>query len=155
MAGTKHPSEQALTTEPVAGNGLLDRRLFLTQSFILAGAGSLPAVAGDITAPFTFPEWLTRPGAPLSGYGSPARQESGVVRTTLSTPLSPAIGASSTPLESLQGRITPNGLHFERHHSGIPDIDPAHHALKIHGDVARPLAFSMNDLLRYPMTSGF
>ena len=155
MAAPKNPSEQALTTEPIAGNGLLDRRLFLTQSFILAGAGSLPAVAGDSTAPLTFPEWMTRPGAPLSGYGSPARQESGVVRTTLSTPLSPAIGASSTPLESLQGRITPNGLHFERHHSGIPDIDPAHHALKIHGDVARPLAFSMNDLLRYPMTSGF
>ena len=37
----------------------------------------------------------------------------------------------------------------------MPDIDPANHALKIHGDVERPLAFSVNDLLRYPMTSGF
>ena len=155
MAAPKNPSEQDATAEPVAGNGLLDRRLFLTQGFMLAGAGSLPAVAENNTTPLTFPEWMTRPGAPLSGYGSPSRQELGVVRTKLSTPLSLAIGASSTPLESLQGRITPNGLHFERHHSGVPDIDPALHALKIHGDVERPLAFSVNDLLRYPMTSGF
>ena len=155
MAAPKNLSEQGATDEPVAGNGLLDRRLFFTQYFILAGAGSLPAVAGDSAAPLTSPEWMTRPGAPLSGYGSPSRQELGVVRTTLSTPLSPAIGASSKPLESLEGRITPNGLHFERHRSGVPDIDPAHHALKIHGDVERPLAFFVNDLLRYPMTSGF
>ena len=101
MAAPKNLSEQGATDEPVARNGLLDRRLFFTQYFIVAGAGSLPAVAGDSAAPLTSPEWMTRPGAPLSGYGSPSRQELGVVRTTLSTPPSPAIGASSTPLESL------------------------------------------------------
>ena len=43
---------------------------------------------------------------------------------------------------------------FERH-SGVPDIDPAEHYLKIHGLVTRALKFSVSDLLRYPMTSRF
>ena len=29
-----------------------------------------------------------------------------------------------TPLEKLSGIITPSDLHFERHHAGIPVIDP-------------------------------
>jgi sulfane dehydrogenase subunit SoxC len=49
--------------------------------------------------------------------------------------------------------ITPSGLHFERHHSGVPDIDPAAHRLLVHGLVKRPLIFSVADLLRYPMIS--
>jgi sulfane dehydrogenase subunit SoxC len=53
----------------------------------------------------------------------------------------------------LQGSITPNSLHFERHHAGIPDIDPAQHKLVIHGLVRQPLVFSYEDLLRYPMVS--
>ena len=149
------PSLHGLDAKPVAGNGLLDRRLFLTHGFALAGAGSLSILAEGASGPNSFPDWMTRPGAPMSGYGSPSHRESGVARTTLSTPLSPTIGASSTPLEALQGRITPNGLHFERHHSGVPDIDPAKHYLKIHGLVDRALKFSVSDLLRYPMTSRF
>ena len=49
--------------------------------------------------------------------------------------------------------ITPSGLHFERHHSGVPDIDPDKHRLLIHGMVKRPLIFSVDALLRYPMIS--
>ena len=89
----------------------------------------------------------------MSGYGRrPIKNLTSCARCRR---LSPTIGASSTPLESLQGRITPNGLHFERHHSGVPDIDPAEHYLKIHGLVTRALKFSVSDLLRYPMTSRF
>ena len=51
----------------------------------------------------------------------------------------------------LDGVITPSGLHFERHHNGVPDIDPDRHELLIHGLVRRPLAFSLQTLLRYPM----
>ena len=47
--------------------------------------------------------------------------------------LNPGIGTSMTPLASLRGIITPNGLVFERHHAGVPDIDPAQHRLVIHG----------------------
>jgi sulfane dehydrogenase subunit SoxC len=49
--------------------------------------------------------------------------------------------------------ITPNGLHFERHHSGIPEIDPGAHRLLIHGLVKRPLVFTLEALMRYPMES--
>ena len=49
--------------------------------------------------------------------------------------------------------ITPNPLHFERHHSGIPDIDPDRHRLLIHGMVDRDLFFDMDALSRYPMVS--
>jgi sulfane dehydrogenase subunit SoxC len=60
---------------------------------------------------------------------------------------------SRTPLEALEGIITPSALHFERHHSGIPDIDPDAHRLLIHGLVGRPLTFTMDALSRYPMVS--
>jgi sulfane dehydrogenase subunit SoxC len=49
--------------------------------------------------------------------------------------------------------ITPNGLHYERHHSGVPDLDPAKHRLLIHGVVKRSLIFTVEALLRYPMVS--
>jgi sulfane dehydrogenase subunit SoxC len=49
--------------------------------------------------------------------------------------------------------ITPNGLHFEVTHNGVPDIDPDQHRLVIHGLVDRRLSFSVESLSRYPMTS--
>ena len=55
-------------------------------------------------------------------------------------------------MADLSGIITPSALHYERHHAGIPDIDPAAHRLLIHGDVARPLKFSIEDLKRLPQT---
>ena len=65
----------------------------------------------------------------------------------------PGVGTSRTPLQDLDGMITPSGLHFERHHSGIPDIDPDQHRLLIHGMVRRPLVFTLDNLSRYPRTS--
>jgi sulfane dehydrogenase subunit SoxC len=50
-----------------------------------------------------------------------------------SAPGTTGTGASRTPHHLLDGMITPNGLHFERHHSGIPDINPETHRLLIHG----------------------
>ena len=44
------------------------------------------------------------------------------------------------------GIITPSDLHFERHHGGVPDIDPASYALLIHGMVDRPMVFTLADL---------
>jgi sulfane dehydrogenase subunit SoxC len=77
-----------------------------------------------------------------------------VTRTLIrSQPGTTGSGASRTPLESLDGMITPSGLHFERHHNGVPDIDPDTHRLLIHGMVKRPLIFTVDALLRYPMVS--
>jgi sulfane dehydrogenase subunit SoxC len=44
-------------------------------------------------------------------------------------------------------------LHYERHHSGVPTVDPAEHKLLIHGMVDRPLIFTMDDLRRLPSVS--
>src|SRR5258708_39399246 len=41
-------------------------------------------------------------------------------------------------------------LHFQRHHNGIAVLDPARHRLVVHGLVARPLSFSVEDLRRFP-----
>jgi sulfane dehydrogenase subunit SoxC len=62
-------------------------------------------------------------------------------------------GSSRTPLQELYGIITPSSLHFERHHSGVPAIDPARHELLLHGLVEQPLKFSMDELRRFPSVS--
>jgi len=58
--------------------------------------------------------------------------------------------SSLTPLQDLDGIITPSDLHFERHHGGVPAIDPAQYSLLIHGMVDRPLVFTLADLRRFP-----
>ena len=133
---------------PVAGNGLLHRRLFLKGGAVL-GAGVLTqtAQANDDRLP-----WMHGEGAPLTGYGRPSPFEQDVIRGGYSQQIGTAgSGASRTPLHHLKGALTPAGLHFERHHSGVPNIDPASHTLTIHGLVKQPLKFSVEDLLRYPM----
>ncbi len=61
--------------------------------------------------------------------------------------------SSETPLQNLHGTITPAALHFERHHAGVPSIDPEKHKLVIHGMVSRPTTFSVSDLKRLPAAS--
>jgi len=60
---------------------------------------------------------------------------------------------SVSPLQELDGIITPNGLFFERHHAGIPEVDPAQHRLMIHGLVKNPMIFDMNELRQFPSES--
>ena len=152
------PSSQGRSlVEAVAGNGLLDRRFFFKQGIALFGAGGLAAVSGPWAGaadPPQLPLWMQFPGAGMSSYGSPAKYESKVVRTLIqSKPGTTGSGASRTPIEALDGMITPTSLHFERHHSGVPDIDPDTHRVLIHGLVKRPLIFTVDALLRYPMVS--
>lgn len=61
--------------------------------------------------------------------------------------------SSRSPLQDFYGIITPSDLHFERHHAGVPVIDPAKHELLIHGMVDKPLIFSIADLKRFPSVS--
>lgn len=58
-----------------------------------------------------------------------------------------------TPLARGTGTITPSGLHFERHHSGIPTIDPKKHALIVHGMVGKAMKYTVDDLRRFPSIS--
>lgn len=62
-------------------------------------------------------------------------------------------GESQTPIQDLRGIVTPADLHFERHHGGVPTIDPRTYSLLIHGLVDRPLSFSLADLKRFPSVS--
>jgi sulfane dehydrogenase subunit SoxC len=141
-----------------APSGLLDRRLFLRTGLAAMGAAGGVAAgapgAARAAGPPETPPWMQYPGAPFTAYGGPAKYESKVTRTLIrSQPGTTGSGASRTPLEMLEGTITPSGLHFERHHSGVPDIDPEQHRLLIHGMVKRPLLFTMDALMRYPMRS--
>ena len=142
-----------LREEVVAGNGLLNRRALLRSA--LLGAGIAAATAGvvdaqDITGADA-PEWMKTPGRPFSAYGTPSKWAEKVQRIITVAPGRPGTGVSRTPLHLMEGTITPAGLHFERHHNGVPDIDPSRHELLIHGMVKRPLAFSLDTLMRYPM----
>lgn len=146
--------EAASDDARAAGGGLLTRRAFLRGAVALGMGGVLTAHAADEHLAAAKP-WQKRAGRPFSAYGQPSRFEQGVERSIvrLYGPIAPGNGASFTPLHRLQGTLTPSGLHFERHHHGVADIDPAQHRLVIHGLVRRPLAFSLDRLIRYPMTS--
>jgi len=61
--------------------------------------------------------------------------------------------SSRTPLQDLYGTITPSDLHYERHHGGVPAIDPHKYELLIHGMVDKPMVFTLADLKRFPSVS--
>lgn len=62
----------------------------------------------------------------------------------------PSFTSARTPLQDLYGTITPADLHFERDHAGVPRIDPTKHELFFHGLVEKPMAFTLQDLKRFP-----
>lgn len=136
----------------------LDRRHFLKKAALggaFAGSVSLPVWSNNdkLEFPDTLPDWMRQPGADFSNYGQPSRHEKEVIRWISANSATPGNGISWTPLHDLQGTITPNGLHYERHHNGVPQIDPAKHTLLIDGLVKQPLSFTVDKLLRYPMVS--
>jgi sulfane dehydrogenase subunit SoxC len=92
-----------------------------------------------------------RLGIPLSPYGDRSPFEKAVRWHRESQ--TPETGSCFTPLQDSVGTLTPSSLHYERHHSGIPAIDPARHRLVIHGMVDRPLSLSVADLRRLPSLS--
>lgn len=63
------------------------------------------------------------------------------------------VTSSGTPHGQLNGIITPSDLHYERHHAGIPDIDPDSWRLMVHGMVERPVELTLADLKRMPSES--
>ena len=119
------------------------RRGFLKAAALGSAAVALPPlpVSGQERAGRTL-------GAGVSGYGGRSRFEA-ATRRVRGARYDQAAG-SLTPLQDLDGSITPSALHFERHHAGIPDIDPAEHRVAIGGLVDRPLVFTMDELRRLP-----
>ena len=87
-------------------------------------------------------------GEPLGPYGERSPFEKAVRWRRDSK--TPETGSSFTPIHDSVGTLTPSALHYERHHSGIPAIDPARHRLVVHGLVNRPLSLSMAEIRRLP-----
>lgn len=125
----------------------LSRRSLLTA----LSAGSLALATASEAEEMPLPGWMTVPGDGDDPYGLPAKTQAEAQRRL--SPDSPGFEVWRSPLESLRGTITPNGLHFAVHHNGIPDIDPSTHRLLIHGLVQRPLSFDLEALMRYPLIS--
>lgn len=141
------------TTEEVAGGGLLSRRLFLSQATI-AGSTLLSANAVATAKTFeTSPQSWTKTGEGFSNYGAASERVDHPIRWIANHPAAPGDGVSWTPHHQLQGTLTPNGLHFERHHNGIPQVQADSWEMAVFGALASPRAFSLNDLLRLPMES--
>lgn len=116
------------------------RRQILQWS-VAAGAGVIAARKASAAEPRTL-------GAPLGPYGERSPFEKAVRFTRESR--TPETGSSFTPIQESLGTITPSALHYERHHGGVPTIDPSGHRLVIHGMVERPLSLSMVDIRRLP-----
>jgi sulfane dehydrogenase subunit SoxC len=113
------------------------------------GLGAAADAQGAANAPPVVPEDATRlQGQPASAVGARSPFE-----RPMRSPTGATVGGSHTPLQDLTGTITPSDLHFERHHAGIPVIDPARHRLVIHGLVERPLEFDLAELKRLPQVT--
>ena len=121
----------------------------ISRRALLAGAaGALGAQALE-RAGLPVPQDPTKvPGTPVSPLGqrSPFERPRRV-------PVGTGQGISLTPLQNLSGIVTPADLHFERHHAGVPAIDPQRYKLLIHGMVERPTMFDLEALKRFPSVS--
>ncbi len=139
---------------------LVARRGFLRRAAVLGGgalaAHAAPRAAADNAPALETPPWTKSLGAPIlaSPYGVPSRHEANVKRReSPGLTRTPYSSVAFTPLQNLFGIITPSGLHFERHHAGVPDVDPAAHRLMIHGLCRDPRLYTLDDLIRFPSVS--
>ena len=124
------------------------RRRFLKSSAALAGlaaAGGVLPASGQQTPPQAETPLILPTG--LRPLGERSRFEK-LVRSGTAT-------NATTPLQDLQGNITPTDLHFYVNHEGgiLPDFDPSQYRLLIHGMVERPLVYTLAELKRMPAIS--
>jgi sulfane dehydrogenase subunit SoxC len=140
-----------------AGRPDLSRRRFLGA----AGAGAAVAASGGAAFAQGKPDpliteiqdWNRYLGDSVAAhpYGMPSKFEKHVVRRDVEwLTASRESSINFTPIHALDGIITPNGICFERHHGGAPEIDPSKHRLMINGLVDKPLVFTLEDLKRFP-----
>jgi len=120
----------------------------MSRRALLAGAAGV--VAAGKTMAVQAPQ---SPSDPSKVRGKPSRALG--QRAAAEKPQRQVRGTASsgTPHQDLCGTITPADLHFERHHAGVPEIDPKNYSLLIHGMVERPMVFTLADLRRFPAVS--
>ena len=132
----------------------MDAKQSSRRAFLGAGAFAGAALNACSAPDATPPEAAAAPsllGAPVRRYGERSPHET--VARGVRDSQTPEAASSRTPLDETYGIITPSALHFERHHAGVPDIDPTTHKLLIHGLVERPMMFTLSDLKRMPSVS--
>ncbi len=125
---------------------------------LAAGSISVSAAAesNKENLPPNVADWSTSlgEGVDTNPYGKPSEFEKDVVRRSVRwLTASTESSVNFTPLHELDGIITPNGLCFERHHSGVAEVNPTDHRLMINGLVEKPLIFTMEDIMRFPRTN--
>ncbi|MBK8063403.1 MAG: sulfite dehydrogenase [Betaproteobacteria bacterium] len=138
------------------------RRSFLRNALALGGGAAAAALSGRASAADGDPLILkpqphaTALGQPVAalGYGQPSKWEKNLQRRE-SPGLTrvPQSSVAFAPLQGMFGIITPNGLHFERHHQGWWDLDPSRHRLMVMGMVKQSRVYTMDDLMRLPSVS--
>ena len=149
---------KAIATEASGMRGM-DRRNFLKGGIAaVAGLSSvqmIPKANASANLPPNLPEWQRNLGRGVVAkpYGDPSEFEDLQRRTVPWLTVDAASSISMTPLQDLEGIITPSGVVFERYHGGIPNVNPDQHRLIIHGLVERPLVLTMEDLKRFPTVS--
>jgi sulfane dehydrogenase subunit SoxC len=156
MTDRKRRERGAPALEPVAGNGLLDRRALLGRGIMLAGAaatGTGASLTGATAEPLKDDPWSGHQGTTIKPIETPSRYEEKVKRILSNPNGEPRTQHARTPHQFLNGTITPNSLHFVIVHNGAPDIDPDKHRLVIHGLVKQPMIFTLDRLTRYPMVT--
>jgi sulfane dehydrogenase subunit SoxC len=119
----------------------------VTRRNLLAGA------AGAVALRTTAQGQTSSAIDPTKVRGKPSRETGQRATTEKLQRLVRSGNSSGTPHQDLMGIITPSDLHFERHHGGVPEVDPARYSLLIHGMVDRPTVFTLADLKRFPSVS--
>ncbi|MFQ5705406.1 MAG: sulfite dehydrogenase [Gemmatimonadales bacterium] len=145
----------SLDPTPPQNKKSITRRALLATAAGTLGATVLPATRDASAEPAAMQRGGVKDTTKIQGH--PARSVG--QRAPAETPQRLTYGnpprGSLTPLQDLRGITTPADLHFERHHGGVPQIDPQNYSLLIHGMVERPMIFTLDDLKRFPPESRF
>ena len=137
------------------------RRDFMLNGLKLTAGTALATAVGKVVAgqenlPPNVPTWQKSLGRGVVSvpYGQPSKHEANLIRRTVEWLTADKIASiSMSPLHKMKGIITPSGLHFERYHGGVPEIDPDDHRIMINGMVERPLLLTMDELMSFPSES--
>ena len=127
-------------------------------AFALASKNVFSQEVNPQNLPPNVPEWteFLGDGVDVNPYGMPSEYEGHVIRRNVEwLTASTESSVNFTPLQDLEGIVTPNGLCFERHHGGVSIINPQDYRLMINGLVDREMIFTLEDLKRFPQTNRF
>jgi len=151
MAAPKYADMESQDKEAKDDQSLIHKKI--SRRFLLSGAATTAIVAMQSSlgkwiqvaaqqpiSKIDDPTKRIGPGPSVIGKRSPFEHPGRIKSDT----------SSRTPLQDLYSSLTPSDLHYERHHAGVPLIDPEKHELLIHGMVNKPMVFKLADLKRFP-----